>query len=238
MRSLPLPRWLPAPEAPLGHGGSVPPAPDLLKFSNKSPSLVVCVRNPESSQKNVSTHLKSSLPSIRNPLACVTLEGRSGSREKSLGGRGAHKKRGTLLRMKALQPSPCTGAPPGLTALFSRKSLTERRLDNKGPFQPRPVIDQILGLNIFKILAPFPLSRGSSEPTCIHHPHLLPRNLQTWGHSETSLSHHFVSELGANNSFPSSPVEFKHQTASSDQEKPGRFYWGSKSRLNTDFENE
>lgn len=47
-----------------------------------------------------------------------------------------------------------------------------------------------------------------------------------------------MSELGANNSLPGSPVEFKHKTADSDQEKPGRFYLGPTASLNTDFEKE
>lgn len=47
-----------------------------------------------------------------------------------------------------------------------------------------------------------------------------------------------MSELGANNSFPGSPVEFKYKTAASDREKSGRSYLGPEARLNTDFEKE
>lgn len=45
-----------------------------------------------------------------------------------------------------------------------------------------------------------------------------------------------MSELGANNSFPGSPVEFKHETAGSDQEKSGRVYLRPEARLKADFE--
>lgn len=136
-------------------GLALPAASNLPRLSG--PSLVL-----EGSQGNTPKH-----PHRRKPTAGVTAAG-----EPCAGGRcrGGRENKGAGLRREVCGPAPAQGFRGGSPRCFPGNLLGERRLDDKGPFQPWPVTNQILGPNVFKVSAPFPLSRGSPEPTCAHRP--------------------------------------------------------------------